>query len=128
MKKLALLLMVLMLTFGLVMFAVNCSGGGDDDDSDDDTNDDVDDDVADDDTTDDDTQECDVQDVCDYIFDNNCDNNWGWESREECYNLFMEGCKDEEAYYDCVCPCVYESEDCDEFKNCEFACWDENCE
>ncbi len=117
MKKGLLWVLALLLAFGFVAAFATCGGGGDDDD-----------DGGDDDTADDDTSECDVHDVCDYIFDNNCDNNWGWESREQCYDLFMEGCKDVEAYYDCVCPCVNQSENCDEFKACEFACWDNNCE
>jgi len=98
------------------------------DDDDDDDDDDAVDDDDDDDVVDDDDDDCntDVEEVCDYIFEN-CDDQWGWTSIEDCYSLFMTDCLDEASYFLCTCNC-YDYGDCDNFGACEAACWAAACE
>ncbi len=119
------LILIVIFSFSLV---VAC-GDDDDDDDDDDTTED-DDDMADDDTDDDDDSAgCGVADICTYVFSDACPGNNGFDSEQDCNDLWLDGCANTEDYLLCACACLAaEPADCDDWmQNCESGCWTDYC-
>jgi hypothetical protein len=124
-----------LLTSGLML--LGCPADSDDDDDsvagdDDDTGPqpDDDDDPPDDDDDDDDDDATTVAEICTIVFE--CfANDWGWTDLQECEELWLTGCADENAYLVCTNGCI--TGDCGDFAledgsgGCEFDCWEAYC-
>ena len=108
------LLMALVLALAGGMMLAGCPSTGPDDD---------DDDASGDPTT--------VEEICSTVFD--CfDNNWGWDTEENCQLLWLTDCADETGYLQCTGACV--TSDCADFAEedgtagCEPDCWSDFCD
>lgn len=70
------------------------------------------------------TGSTDLYTLCGKVFD--CfDDDWGWDTQENCVSLWLKDCENGSDYLVCANTCVNGA--CEDFADCEFACWDEHC-
>ncbi len=105
--------LALLSLFGLVVPACSGSGGNNDDD------------------TSPSGSPTTVEAICAKVFE--CfDNNWGWQSEDDCVTAWLTGCADTDGYLVCANTCV--SGDCAGFAledgtgGCEPDCWTAYCD
>ena len=114
------------LCFSMLMIltlAITLVSGCDDDDDDDDNGVAGDDDGAGD---DDSHPDCTLEELCQF----NVDCELGFTSVDECLTeteTQLEECAEAEGFFDCVCDCFYEHQECDAFNTCGGGCFDAFC-
>ncbi len=71
-----------------------------------------------------------VEELCAKVFD--CfDDNWSWDTIDNCIALWLTNCVDEQSYLECAGACL--TGDCDDFaaedgsSGCEPDCWEAHC-